>query len=628
MRYVETIKARPIEIDDEQRTALEQHLSTEIEDALSSRQPLESIWRDLLRQYEGVPKNPTRNFPIENAPNIEVTLGAICVDSIYAQIDDLIGNSTPLLTCRPVPEGEADQETVADAKALQRFANHIAASESGLKEAGDDAILDDVKLGTGVFYIPWTEKRKKTKTSRILNRSPRIRAHPLEDYIVTGGSYGDPNEIPMVALRFYRTAEEVKTLAKRNNWNTLSIAPCAARGWVRNRREALGRHVQGLEAKGNMYELFDIYLYYDIDGDGENEDLYIVWDRTSRSILKVAYNPYDCRPVSVFHYQRREHMSYGIGVLQMVQPYEEAATEINNFAILNAMLANCRVIVTKTGATTDTVRLWPGKNFQVADPKNDFNLFPMADVYPSILQMFTSVTMLAERRVGVNEMSMPRASAVMGTRTPGITALSMLQQVNKRFTPAFKGVRFGVAGAVRQCLYRYQERAMANDAAVYAHIQRVVGVEDGQRVWNVLRQPTFDEHISIELTASSASVNAEADRQNAMMLVTILGQYYQRSLELVTLAANPQTPPEVAQVAKQIAEKAGEIIDRTIRTFDQVRDPGSFILQIEDEIDSAMENAPQQAIMQLLTQVGGAAAQQQPGGLPAPAGGNGGGSQQ
>jgi hypothetical protein len=239
----------------------------------------------------------------------------------------------------------------------------------------------------------------------------------------------------------------------------------------------------------------------------------------------------------------------------------------------------------------------------------------------------SSITTLAERRVGVNEMSAPKASAAMGTRTPGITALTMMQNVNKRFTPAFKGVRKGYAGAMRHYLYRYQELALAGSSEARAHIAKVIGEEDAQRVWNVLKDESFDEHISIELTASSASVNREADRQNAMMLVTILGQYYQRTIELVSLAASPQTPPPVATVAKQIAEKAGEVIDRTIRTFDQVRDPSSFILQVEEEIDAAMENAPQQAIQQLLTTLGqggapAGAEQQSP--IPVGGGGNGG----
>ena len=85
-----------------------------------------------------------------------------------------------------------------------------------------------------------------------------------------------------------------------------------------------------------------------------------------------------------------------------------------------------------------------------------------------------------------------------------------------------------------------------------------------------------------------AGRNKEAERQATFQLVGILAQYYQRSIELVTIAANPATPPAVADVAKQIAESAGEVIERTLRTFDQVRDPSLFLIEVEEAIDEAI----------------------------------------
>ena len=110
-RYIDLHKKREtIKVDETQMAKLAQYLSVELEDALSSRQSLESTWRELLRQYEGVPKNPVKDFPIENAPNIEVTLGAIACDSIYAQVVDLIYQVDPFITCRPVPKGRYSEE--------------------------------------------------------------------------------------------------------------------------------------------------------------------------------------------------------------------------------------------------------------------------------------------------------------------------------------------------------------------------------------------------------------------------------------------------------------------------------------------------------------------------------------
>jgi len=207
--------------------------------------------------------------------------------------------------------------------------------------------------------------------------------------------------------------------------------------------------------------------------------------------------------------------------------------------------------------------------------------------------------MLAEKRVGVNEMSNPRPSSVMGSRTPGITALTMMQQVNRRFTPAFDAMRRGLGSAVLQCMFRYQEKLLANDHEVAAHIAQILGPEDGLRVISLLSNPKFDERHTIELTASNPSTNREADRQNAVMLTNILERYYSQSLQLTMLAANPQTPQPVRDVAIKIADKAEAMIDRVMRTFDQIRDPGTFVLEITDELEALEAQMPQLAMQQM-----------------------------
>ena len=154
---------------------------------------------------------------------------------------------------------------------------------------------------------------------------------------------------------------------------------------------------------------------------------------------------------------------------------------------------------------------------------------------------------------------------------------------------------------------------LSGDKKAEATIYNILGYPDGTRVIDIFRRDSFDEHVDLELTASSASVNREGDRQSAIMLTNILGQYYQRTIELIMIASNPQTPPEVASIARKIASSAGEMIDRTIRTFDQVRDPGTFVIEVDQELNSLEATATdRQALAGLLqTLMGGEGGQQQ-----------------
>lgn len=615
MRYVEV---RPelelgFDPDESQLNALSSWLTIQITDALAAQQPLQRVWRDSLRQYDGVPKNPVRNTPIVNSPNIEVTIGAIACDSIFAQATELIWSASPLLMVRPVGD---NKEAAKDAEALQDFVNHVAMTEIDLRIAYDNATLDDVQLGTGVYYVPWVNWVKKTNTHMVKYSGPRAVCIPVEDFIIPSFSYSDLQQIRWVAARFWYTKADLAERADLNpNWNLEGVMPAANVDWVRQRREALAHTYQGIQRKGDIYEIIDVYCYYDIDDDGVAEDLYVTWDKTSRRVIQVSYNPYDIRPFEAMRFQQRAHLFYGIGIMEMLRYYQEEVSELHNQRTLNTIIANTRLWKARTGSVPQNFRIWPNRIVELDDPTS---LQPeqLGDIYPSSSQAEAITISLAERRVGVNDVSIPRPSQVLGSRTPGITALSLLQQSSKRFTHSFDNIRCATAGVVRQALGRFSERILAADANAEDYIYNTMGAERAQRILNVLRRPDFQRQFVVELTASSASINREADRQSSMMLVQVLSEYYQKTLELVSVAASPQTPPQVREVAGRIAEAVGNVIERTIRTFDNVRDPQTFIVEVEDIVDN-LQGLSQEGLSglgQLLGQFAGASGQPGAGG--------------
>ena len=587
-----------LEVPPERLHLLTEWISLEIEDALSSRTYIDEAWRECLKMYSGVPKLETRDVPIENAPNIEVTIGAIASDTIYSQAVDLIFNTTPFATVRPKPKDKKARDLVQTAKDLQTFVNHLAFSpEVDMRNAVETSILDDVQLGTGFLYIPWVQKTKKTKTAKILSSGPRIRAVAPEDIIVPGGTRQSADEMPLFGLRFYYTAREIVDSARDNNWDLTHFHPMGSQNWVRSRRELLGKHSEGIQAKGAVFDVIFVFCYFDIDGDGYDEDLLVVYNHSGRAIASCLYNPMDRRPCEAMVYQRRAHMFYGLGVLEMMAPFEEKLTDVHNYSTLNILLANSRLWV-GDGSASDGLKVWPGKVITGLANADSLKSLQMADVYSSIWQDQMITMQLANQRVGINDAVSPNQ---VPNRTPGITTMSMLQQVNRRFTPAFDSMRLAIGGALRQCLYRYQERLLRGDSGAEAAIFQVLGYEAGMRVINILQNESFDEQVDVEITAASASINREADRQNAILLTNLLSQYYQRTIELVSISANPETPPEVRSVANKIISSASEIIDRTIRTFDQVRDPATFVLEVEEELN-ALDNqggSSQLALQQL-----------------------------
>lgn len=567
--------------------ALRGYLVHEVEQAFAARASQETLWRELLRQYDAVPKLPVRNTPVENAPNIEVPLAAIASDSIYAQATDLMFQISPIVTCRDAGSGD----WVEHAKDVQTFTNWGATNEWRLRESADHSILDCIQLGTGIYYIPRVQQRRKHATEVVTWDAPRVYSVPLEDFLVPGGSIEDLQALRWVSRITYLGERELAFQATHGKWDVAHVAPSKLE-WVRTRRETLARTTSNMRI-GQIYEIHRLSCYFDIDGDGIDEDLEVVWDRNGQAILSVAFNRYDTWPYEAMRYQLRSHLFHGIGVPEMLQGMQEEASTLHNHRTLNLMLSNARMWAGKRGAVSENMRVWPNKIVLLDNPQTDIKELTLSDVYPSAAQAEMITLSLAERRTGSNELSLPRPSAIMGSRTPATTAMSMLQTANRRFRPAFDAMKDATARSMIQCLTRYREMLLAGVSAAEDHIMAVCGNESGGRVIEALRQGDFSRNVTVELTASSASVNKEADRQASMLLVNILAQYYEKTLQLVSIASNPATPPPVAEVAKKIAAAGSEVIDRTIRTFDVMRDPRTFLIDMEEELDATVGALPQ-----------------------------------
>lgn len=574
---------------------LAEFLRSELSRAESARRTQEQVWEENLRMYEGISKQELKNTPIENASNLEITLGAMAADAIYAQMVNLIFNISPIVT---VQATATDGRFIEHAKAVQTFAERLV-PKLDMRNAVESAVLDDVKLGTGIIYTPWREARKNTLVETVTSRGPKLYAVPIEDFFVPGGAYSDLQNERWCALRYWLTSHEMELRRRDLGWDTEGLQPAGNVDRTRQVRERLSRHDGSNErnADGNeLYEIFDVYCYFDIDGDGIDEDLLVTFEKRSKKILRLRWNPYERRPFSVARYQLREFTFYGLSVIEMLRPYQEGTTNLYNHWIDNSLLANCRFWTGPFGAVPNNqLRIWPNRYLPVSEPGSVQGV-AMADTWSSAPAAVQTTVSFAERRSGINELSNGMGGAgMMGTRTPGITALSMLQKQSERFGPAFDAVKNMTADAVKQALYRYQERLLADDDNVFAEIMSTMGEADGALIVEALRDKRFDDAVAVELTSSSANVNRETARQNWVVLIQTLVSLYERVIPLAQLVEAPEgVGPITKEAARQLISKVNEMIDRLVRTFDNVRDPGELKLELTEQIEAVDAQMQQQ----------------------------------
>lgn len=585
MRTIALGEGKRLKIDTEQRARLKDKLFNSHKNALDARAGWENMCRTAIRMYQGTPPDHQRWLPFENAPVIEVTIGAMACDTVISQAEDLIFQVKPPLTIR---SRKADFDDTADA--VQDLVNHGVESgfwnfEPGVKEG----LIDQVQLGTVIGYVPYTKTVRKTDIREVVTFGPKIYCLAPEDFIIPPNATKDIQACEFATMRMWMGKDELNLRARLNNWTVDDAASPDSSSIVRaDRMRTAGVSGGSLDTKPKI-AIADTFIYFDIDDDGIQEDLEVIWNMTSGGILKIMYNRFDCRPFVLENYQDRAHTAFGLGVLEMTIPFEREVTEIHNNHIWNMMIANAKVYSGPATAMQETTSIYPGKYIINDDgAAGEIKALDMGTVNGTAIQAESLVMAMARERVGTTSISAPIRSS---SRTPGISMLSMMQQANRRFTHPFNNMRNFGAKVAMQCLFRLQEQVRSGNKDVKKKIKQIMGEEKADLIFDLFKSNEVEltDALDIQLTASSVSVNRESDRQNMVMLATqIYPVYFSAMKELAAFIAQPPFPG-ADKVAKQAEKMINKFFGKVLKTFDQISDVRSLQIDL-DEIHPVMQS--------------------------------------
>lgn len=546
----------------------------------SARNGIEQEWQDDLRQYSGIPATTERNVPIDQAPNLEITLGAVAVDGIFANWIELVTQTNQFVTVVP----RKKYEEYADA--LQDLIDWGCREAFNVESAINIAPFDCIQLGSMALYIPWSEKIRKTDVVKVIDRGPRIIPIAIEDFHLPEGSRGDVQNDAWVEMDMWLDSSDLRLYLRREGkdggWAYLDddlsqVMRAPNISEVRQRRLDVAREQSSEAAEGTLFNICYRCALYDIDDDGIAEELEIIWDKTSANVLDVRFPQYQLRPFEFAVYQLRAHVAWGLGVQRMCATYEEEVSVLHNERVLNARLANSRLWIADPAIAPFLDRVWTGKVIR-GRPDQVVGL-QMADIYPSSTQAEMMTVAYAERRTGVSDLQ--SAGQRLGTRTPATSAMSYMQAANRRFTPSFRNMRNCEARGVNQCVYRYQERVRANDQDAIEDLKNIVGEEKANLLIRLFT--TVDNLIDAyeaQLTAVSVSINREADRQSFLMLINLWQNFQKQRVELAQFAAMAPTP-QLKALAEAIDEAGLRLLKRFLRTFETISDVDAYLAEVD-----------------------------------------------
>jgi hypothetical protein len=570
------------------------YFDKELQDALDAHeQKLQQI-DESNRLYLGDPLTKRKDFPWDGAANLVIPLVGITVDSIVARIMNTIFAVEPFWSAQALIK---DLEPVCSP--LQDFMEWSRVNELRMYNEVRSWTIEVVKHGWAYLKVYWESYTMRSfivskgaaRAQDSVVRRPQVAHVLLADIICQAGIEDELQQAEWMGHRIRLTDGQMRWRQHDKVYDDVDKIIRAKAIPTPMEEKVLENELerQVVPPGEKLNTLYEMYADLPVGGSTLPVPIMVTFHLETKTIARCVYNPdiTGARPFVKGKFLEREGKRDGIGISRQLAMLQEEISTLHNQQVDNATLANTRFFVGRRGVVRNGTRVWPGRFLTVPDPARDIITLPMADVYPSMQTLETSCLAYSERRSGVADYQLGRESSVLGNRATATGTLALIQEGNRRFDLNVRDVRDALSLVGKRILLlnaQFRPEGMAY----------FVKGQDGALVEKVLSLPDefLADGIGMELTASTATINREIQKQGLMAMMGTLTQYYQQLLQIAGVVMNPQTPPPVQKLALEMADGARYLMSMIVQTY-EIRAVDTLLPQGLDEILQEQQPAPQ-----------------------------------
>jgi len=563
------------------------------------RKEMEEKWETWRRQREAQPKEKEKSYPWPGASNVSPPLAMMNGNGIYALLKNTLGAKKPFY--HALSHRDEDQRT---AKALQNLLDIMVESPDHLnmRNVNNTILYELATLGTQFVKVPWiidrwTFKRRGAggateQVNKIRKDSPGVIPVRLEDFICRP-FYQDIQRAPMIGQRIYLFEHEL--LQRGANGIYQNVDEVIKGGSIKEldqaKRDQLDRMgITPDEARDmKLYQIAELYLYDDIDGDGIPEDIIIWIDPVTETFLRAEYNDLGIRPWVRIPYLDRPHELYAIGTGWMSQHMQDEIESLHNMRVDGTHLGSLQMYITRRGSGIGPgYRFRPLSNIQVENPREDFIPIKFPDIGYTTVQAELLAKEYADRATGASDAMMGFASKSQGTRQTASGTMFLAQQGSKMFNAIQESVQAGYSEVARVIAFQM----IRNGDRSRESLLPLLSTEDQQAI-----QPIFEMNVedipskfTFQVHTTDAENTEEAKKQNMLTLTQLYTMYGEKILQLLPMVYSPQAqvPPEIQEVAAKFFVGSTKLMDQIFKSFGEA-DTGDFLPFVRN-IEMMLEN--------------------------------------
>lgn len=558
---------------------------------------LQSDWAKQETAYRAHP-DAAKQRPYIGADTTVIPAIAMAVDPIHARLDTGIFKQDPVFQVKGLKKS-----FVQYVPAISAMIDFTQRHRWHLRQISQPRLMEFTKLGTCVFKTIYHVERCKAvtyddttwevvKKEVTYYKGPKVVGISLGDFLFPP-NYQFLQDCPVVFERIRTTYDKLKVEEESKRLvNVDKIKQHQVRQLtdLEKAREDAARHVS-TKLRPNELIVYEGWCDYDIDGDGIPERLVVTYHPDTRTFLQLRYNWYfhQRKPYTVIPFTIVNDSLYGLGLAEMVEPFQKALTKWHQMATDNAYLANIRMFIVKRESGIEEVpRLYAGRCFFVDDPKSDFIPFAAGEIYPSTLTERQNLFGMVEKRTGVSDYLTGRESPIIGTRATATSTLALIQEGTKRVEEVLENLRAGFSEILEFAMSIWIQYGLDGlDELVFGDD------EIGKLLGQFFEEVTHDNvngALAFDLTATDASGNRQAMQQMQLQIIQIMMQYFEKLLAVGQAAIQPGQNPQFVGMVTDVMKAARQMFRDLLTKYD-IRNPDDYIPDLEKYLNGGQPQA-------------------------------------
>jgi len=582
---------------------LKEKLANHIEELLTVEQGNQAVRLDNIRrwqkQYKGY-REP-KSSPFIDPANVVTPITRSCVDAIYVRVEDELYGRDKFWLFKP-----SSAEYMDFARNLEDGLDWYQKNVLHLKEKTLSPVLQTIKMGSGVVEVKYTERKRpcyRYATEEEL-KDKEIHKYSLEgtkrkavkyiktdvkgadvfpidrlDWIMSADAE-DPDDAYMCGFsKMYRKAQ-LNTKVNQGLYKKEAVEkilnPDKREEGEQERAEISGKDLKTIEAT-EPFRIWELWTRFDVDGDGEEDEIVITFHKDSKQIVRAIYTPLFSgrRPFVVFKAYPTEFGADGEGICEITEKLQKHIDTLENQRLDRMTEINSPIVFVAAGAGLDNYEINPGKVEVIeGDLDQAIRIERFPDVYHSTVTEEERLIDMANRACGIAPENMGQPTS---ERPVFKEAFARMQESQKKFVSLKNNI---IRGFERLGMLLLENFAQYQPTYEYT---KDVG---GEWVTQAVDFPIEDiyDGLTVTLQASTEIVNQDMRREINTNVYHMMSDFMTKSASMIDAIVNQQTPSEFKKFLITQYGVGVSLLRKILKDFDQP-DTEKLVPELSEMID-------------------------------------------